>query len=147
LKGLRVYLAEGDAPLVEVPPPPVVVVSPVDHWGMTNRSCVAVIKSRVVHHGMKRAPLSSHLTYLLRDGVAKDGDLARYSAPRAMTSVIGLSLCDARRTGIISGSSSRSTTPAQISDIKTSTRGLMADAERDFAWTERIESVNHTGHA
>jgi hypothetical protein len=34
--------------------------------GMTNRSRVAVIKARVVRHGMKRAPLSAHLTYLSR---------------------------------------------------------------------------------
>ena len=45
--------------------------------GLTGRSRVAVIKARVVRHGMKRAPLSAHLAYLRRDGVTKDGEQAR----------------------------------------------------------------------
>ena len=44
---------------------------------MNNRSRVAVIKTRVVLHGMKRAPLSTHLSYLRRDGVTKDSEQAR----------------------------------------------------------------------
>ena len=44
---------------------------------LADRSRVAVIKARVMRHGMKRAPLSAHLTYLSRDGVTKDGNPAR----------------------------------------------------------------------
>jgi hypothetical protein len=44
---------------------------------LTDRSRVAVIKARVVRHSMKRAPLSTHLAYLRRDGVTKDGATAR----------------------------------------------------------------------
>jgi len=44
---------------------------------LADRSRTAVIKARVMRHGLKCAPLSAHLTYLGRDGVTKDGDPAR----------------------------------------------------------------------
>jgi hypothetical protein len=38
-----------------------------------DRSRGAVVKARVVRHGLKQAPLGKHLEYLRRDGVTKDG--------------------------------------------------------------------------
>ena len=37
-----------------------------------DRSRGAMVKARVVRHGLKRAPLGPHLDYLRRDGVTKD---------------------------------------------------------------------------
>jgi len=44
---------------------------------ITARSRGAVIKARVVRHGGRSAPLSTHLDYLRRDGVTRDGEKAR----------------------------------------------------------------------
>jgi type IV secretory pathway VirD2 relaxase len=41
--------------------------------GLTSKSRGAVVKARVVRHGPKAAPLVAHLSYLRRDGVARDG--------------------------------------------------------------------------
>ena len=42
-----------------------------------DRSRGAMVKARVVRHGIKRAPLSAHLEYLRREGVTKDGAAGR----------------------------------------------------------------------
>jgi len=44
---------------------------------LTGRSRVVVIKTRVVRHTARPAPLSSHITYLRREGVTRDGEKAR----------------------------------------------------------------------
>ncbi|MDE1992559.1 MAG: DUF3363 domain-containing protein [Rhizobiaceae bacterium] len=48
---------------------------------ITARSRGAVIKARVVRHGGRAAPLSTHLNYLQRDGVTRDGEKARMFGP------------------------------------------------------------------
>ena len=48
---------------------------------ITARSRGAVIKARVVRHGARSAPLSTHLDYLRRDGVTRDGEKARLFGP------------------------------------------------------------------
>jgi len=48
---------------------------------ITARSRGAVIKARVVRHGGRTAPLSTHLGYLQRDGVTRDGEKARLFGP------------------------------------------------------------------
>ncbi|MEP7457624.1 DUF3363 domain-containing protein [Phyllobacterium sp. SB3] len=48
---------------------------------ITSRSRGAVIKARVVRHGGRGAPLSTHLNYLQRDGVTRDGEKARLFGP------------------------------------------------------------------
>ena len=40
---------------------------------LTGRSRVVVIKTRVVRHSVRAAPLSAHLSYLRREGVTRDG--------------------------------------------------------------------------
>ncbi|MUZ65665.1 relaxase/mobilization nuclease domain-containing protein [Agrobacterium vitis] len=48
---------------------------------ITARSRGAVIKARVVRHGGRNAPLATHLNYLRRDGVTRDGEKARLFGP------------------------------------------------------------------
>jgi type IV secretory pathway VirD2 relaxase len=36
-----------------------------------------VVKTRIVRHGPRKAPLAAHLSYLRREGVTKDGEPAR----------------------------------------------------------------------
>ncbi|MET3354255.1 UNVERIFIED_ORG: type IV secretory pathway VirD2 relaxase [Xanthobacter viscosus] len=50
---------------------------------LTGRSRVVVIKTRVVRHTARAAPLSSHIAYLRRDGVTRDGEKARLFGPGA----------------------------------------------------------------
>lgn len=48
---------------------------------LTARSRGAVIKARVVRQGGRNAPLATHLTYLRREGVTRDGEKARMFGP------------------------------------------------------------------
>ena len=48
---------------------------------ITARSRGAVIKARVVRHGGRNAPLATHLGYLRREGVTRDGEKARLFGP------------------------------------------------------------------
>ncbi len=48
---------------------------------ITARSRGAVIKARVVRHNARSAPLATHLNYLRREGVTRDGEKARLFGP------------------------------------------------------------------
>ena len=48
---------------------------------ITSRSRGAVVKARVVRHGGRSAPLATHLSYLGREGVTRDGEKARLFGP------------------------------------------------------------------
>ena len=48
---------------------------------LTGRSRGAVIKTRVVRHAARSAPLAAHLGYLRREGVTRDGKKARLFGP------------------------------------------------------------------
>jgi len=48
---------------------------------ITSRSRGAVVKARVVRHGGRSAPLATHLSYLSREGVTRDGEKARLFGP------------------------------------------------------------------
>jgi len=48
---------------------------------ITARTRGAVIKARVVRHAARTAPLGTHLDYLRRDGVTRDGERARLFGP------------------------------------------------------------------
>ncbi|MBB4067323.1 relaxase/mobilization nuclease domain-containing protein [Gellertiella hungarica] len=48
---------------------------------LSGRSRVVVIKTRVVRHTARSAPLDAHLNYLRRDGVTRDGEKARMFGP------------------------------------------------------------------
>lgn len=48
---------------------------------ITNRTRGAVVKARVVRHSPRSAPMGTHLDYLRRDGVTRDGEKARLFGP------------------------------------------------------------------
>ncbi|TYL85924.1 relaxase/mobilization nuclease domain-containing protein [Bradyrhizobium cytisi] len=48
---------------------------------LTSRSRLVTIKTRVVRHTARSAPLSAHLGYLRREGVTRDGEKARLFGP------------------------------------------------------------------
>ena len=50
---------------------------------LTGRSRVVVIKTRVVRHTARAAPLTAHLSYLRREGVTRDGEKAHLFGPGA----------------------------------------------------------------
>ena len=50
---------------------------------LTGRSRVVVIKTRLVRHHARAAPLAAHLTYLRREGVTRDGEKARLFGPES----------------------------------------------------------------
>src|SRR6516165_1174450 len=110
---------------------------------LTDRSRGAMVKARVVRHGIKRVPLSAHLEYLRRDGVTKDraagrmfdaqGDSADYKefAER----------CAGDRHHfrfIVSPDDAE-----QLSDLKAFTRDLMGQAERDLGTKLDWVAVDH----
>ena len=94
--------------------------------GLTSNSRGAVVKARVVRHGPKAAPLATHLSYLRRDGVTRDG------APGKMFDAAG-DAADARAFAercqgdrhhfrfIVSPDDA-----AELSDLRAFTRDLMA---------------------
>ena len=48
---------------------------------ITSRSRGAVVKARVVHNSGRGSPLTTHLTYLSREGVTRDGEKAQLFGP------------------------------------------------------------------
>ena len=48
---------------------------------ITSRTRGAVVKARVVRHSARSAPLGTHLDYLRREGVTRDGEKARLFGP------------------------------------------------------------------
>jgi len=48
---------------------------------LTGRSRIVIIKTRVVRHSARSAPLAAHLKYLGREGVTRDGEKARMFGP------------------------------------------------------------------
>ena len=107
-----------------------------------------VVKARVVRHRVNRAPLSAHLTYLRREGVTKDGAAGRtFDAERDSTDHRAFAeRCDSDRHHfrfIVSPDDA-----TELSDLKTFTRDLMAQAQRDLGTRLDWVAVDHwnTGH-
>ncbi|ESZ40853.1 relaxase/mobilization nuclease domain-containing protein [Mesorhizobium sp. RSR565B] len=49
---------------------------------LTGRSRAVIIKTRLVRHHARAAPLAAHLSYLRREGVTRDGEKARLFGPK-----------------------------------------------------------------
>jgi type IV secretory pathway VirD2 relaxase len=110
---------------------------------ISSRSRGAVIKTRVVRHTARSAPLTAHLNYLRRDGVTRDGEKAR---------MFGLETDDADVKGfaerckddrhhfrfIVSPDDA-----TEMSDLKTFTRDLMAQMEKDLGTKLDWVAVDH----
>jgi type IV secretory pathway VirD2 relaxase len=110
---------------------------------ITARTRGAVIKARVVRHSGRTAPLGTHLDYLRRDGVTRDGEKARLFGP-------GTEEADGRafagRCGddrhhfrfIVSPDDA-----VEISDLKSFTRDLVGQMERDLDTRLDWVAVDH----
>ncbi len=110
---------------------------------LTDRSRGVVVKARVVRHGIMRAPLSAHLSYLQREGVTKDGAAGRmFDAEHDDADHRGFAeRCEGDRHHfrfIVSPDDA-----IELSDLKTFTRDLMAQAERDLGTKLDWVAVDH----
>jgi type IV secretory pathway VirD2 relaxase len=110
---------------------------------MTNRTRGVAVKARVVRHRARGAPLRTHLAYLRREGVTKDGAPGRMfdaehddADPRAFAE-----RCEGDRHHfrfIVSPQDAE-----QLSDLKAFTRDLMAQAERDLGTRLDWVGIDH----
>ena len=116
--------------------------------GQHSRTRLVTVKARVVRHGVRSAPLATHITYLQRDGVAKDGSAGR---------LFGAQLEDADGRQFAERSADdrhhfrfivSPEDATALVDLKAFTRELMATAEQDLG--TRLDWVavehHHTGH-
>lgn len=110
---------------------------------ITGRSRVVVIKTRVVRHGQRAAPLSAHLNYLRREGVTRDGEKAHLFGPEVETADAGAfaeRCADDRHhfRFIVSPEDA-----ADLADLKTYARELMGQMEKDLGTKLDWVGVDH----
>jgi type IV secretory pathway VirD2 relaxase len=110
---------------------------------LTDRSRRVVIKARVVRHRVGRAPLKAHLVYLRREGVTKDGAAGlMFDAESDGTDHRAFAeRCEGDRHHfrfIVSPDDA-----AELSDLRTFTRGLMAQAQQDLGTRLDWIAVDH----
>jgi type IV secretory pathway VirD2 relaxase len=110
---------------------------------LTDRSRGAVIKTRVVRHTARSAPLAAHLGYLRREGVTRDGEKARLfgletddADPKAFAE-----RCQDDRHHFRFIVSPEDT--VEMSDLKTFTRELMGQMEKDLGTKLDWVGVDH----
>lgn len=110
---------------------------------MSDRTRHVTVKARVVRHKVRGAPLRTHLAYLRRDGVTKDGAAGRMfdaghddADHRAFAE-----RCEGDRHHfrfIVSPEDAE-----ELSDLKAFTRDLMAQAERDLGTRLEWAAIDH----
>ncbi|TBR26667.1 MAG: DUF3363 domain-containing protein, partial [Reyranella sp.] len=110
---------------------------------ITSRSRGAVVKARVVRHAGRRAPLATHLSYLSREGVTRDGEKARLFGPAAddADTKAFADRCEEDRHHfrfIISPDDA-----VEMSDLKTFARDLAGQMERDLGTKLDWVAVDH----
>jgi type IV secretory pathway VirD2 relaxase len=110
---------------------------------ISSRSRGAVIKTRVVRHTARSAPLKAHLNYLRRDGVTRDGEKARMFGPETDDADVKdfAERCEDDRHHfrfIVSPDDA-----TEMSDLKTFTRDLMAQMEKDLGTKLDWVAVDH----
>ncbi|WP_216331769.1 MULTISPECIES: VirD2 family relaxase/mobilization nuclease [Hyphomicrobiales] len=110
---------------------------------LTGRSRIVVIKTRVVRHTARSAPLGAHLNYLRRDGVTRDGGRARMFGPenddmdaRAFAERCGDDRHHFRF--IVSPEDA-----ADMTDLKAHARELMGQMEKDLGTRLDWVAVDH----
>ncbi|WP_430448581.1 relaxase/mobilization nuclease domain-containing protein [Rhodophyticola sp.] len=113
-----------------------------NRW-VTSRSRIAVIKTRVVRHGRHGAPLATHLTYLRREGVTRDAEKARLFGPNTdeIDPKAFAERCEDDRHHfrfIVSPEDA-----IDMTDLKTFTRDLMHQAEKDLGTKLDWVGVDH----
>ncbi|MBR7653660.1 DUF3363 domain-containing protein [Brucella oryzae] len=110
---------------------------------ITSRTRGAVVKARVVRHSPRSAPLGTHLDYLRRDGVTRDGEKARLFGPETENA-------DARAFAERCGDDrhhfrfivSPDDAP-EMADLKSFTRDLVGQMERDLGTKLDWVAVDH----
>ncbi|WEX85770.1 relaxase/mobilization nuclease and DUF3363 domain-containing protein [Sinorhizobium garamanticum] len=110
---------------------------------ITSRSRGCVVKARVVRLGGKSAPLATHLNYLRREGVTRDGEKARLFGPGVDEAdpKAFAERCDGDRHHfrfIVSPDDA-----LQMSDLKAFTRGLVGQMEKDLDTRLDWVAVDH----
>jgi type IV secretory pathway VirD2 relaxase len=99
---------------------------------ITSHSRGAVVKARVVRNGGRGSPLATHLTYLRREGVTRDGEKAQLFGPDSdrIDPKDFAERCDGDRHHfrfIVSPDDA-----TEMSDLKSFTRDLVAQMEKDL---------------
>jgi type IV secretory pathway VirD2 relaxase len=99
---------------------------------ITSHSRGAVVKARVVRNGGRGSPLATHLTYLRREGVTRDGEKAQLFGPDndRIDPKEFAERCDGDRHHfrfIVSPDDA-----TEMSDLKSFTRDLVAQMEKDL---------------
>ncbi len=110
---------------------------------LTGRSRIVVIKTRVVRHTVRSAPLGAHLNYLRRDGVTRDGEKARMFGPESdeMDARAFAERCEDDRHHfrfIVSPEDA-----VEMVDLKAHARELMAQMEKDLGTKLDWVGVDH----
>jgi type IV secretory pathway VirD2 relaxase len=113
-----------------------------NRW-LTNRSRNVAVKARVVRHGSKAAPLSAHLGYLERDGVTRDGERGKLFDEKGESAdgQVFADRCQGDRHHfrfIVAPEDA-----GEIGDLKSFTRELMGQAERDLGTRLDWVAVDH----
>ncbi|MER9401433.1 relaxase/mobilization nuclease and DUF3363 domain-containing protein [Mesorhizobium sp. M0615] len=110
---------------------------------LTGRSRAVIIKTRLVRHHARAAPLAAHLSYLRREGVTRDGEKARLFGPQT-GEVDGGAF--AERCGddrhhfrfIVSPEDA-----ADMADLRSFARDLMGQMEKDLGTKLDWAGVDH----
>jgi type IV secretory pathway VirD2 relaxase len=110
---------------------------------ITSRSRGAVVKARVVRQGGRNAPLATHLNYLRREGVTRDGEKARLFGPGADDAdpKAFAERCEDDRHHfrfIVSPDDA-----VEMADLKTFTRDLAGQMEKDLGTKLDWVAVDH----
>ncbi|EQB07243.1 type VI secretion protein [Sphingobium sp. HDIP04] len=110
---------------------------------LTARSRGAVIKARVVRSGGRSAPLATHLGYLRREGVTRDGEKARLFGPGGddLDPKEFAERCEDDRHHfrfIVSPDDA-----LEMSDLRSFTRGLVGQMEKDLGTKLDWTAVDH----
>ena len=111
--------------------------------GLNARTRHVTVKARVVRHGTRAAPLATHVAYLQRDGVTKDGTAGRlFNAEHDEAdgrAFAGRCVDDRHHFRFIVSPEDA----AEIADLKAFTRDLMTSAERDLGTRLEWVAVEH----
>jgi len=110
---------------------------------ITARSRGAVIKARVVRHNARSAPLATHLNYLRREGVTRDGEKGRLFGPGGDDAdpKAFAERCEGDRHHfrfIVSPDDA-----AEMADLKSFTRDLVSQMEKDLDTRLDWVAVDH----
>lgn len=110
---------------------------------LTRRSRIVVIKTRLVRHQARAAPLAAHLSYLRREGVTRDGEKARLFGPEA-DEVDGRAFAERCHDDrhhfrfIVSPEDA-----VDMADLKSFARDLMGQMEKDLGTKLDWAAVDH----